>query len=379
MLNPSVRFGGCVGLCLFLSACTGLDGGSVDADMRADSIAGNYTFELRDSGEGPYFWVGDASDWQPVPMTRDGDRWWVEIEVSEPSDSGYKFVTASGRLFADLHAAYFRYDSRGEISLIAAERAYFLRMWVEDLGTIGARRVQVWVPEEDPTHHLYVQDGQNMFAPYPASGPFGSWHIDTSSGSNTLIVAIDNTADRFNEYTPAPDLAAGAHRGGLAYDYADFVAERVMPEIEARFGVPAVRGSLGSSLGGLAALVVAQKLDFEFAAGLSSTLGWGSIGLRATTLIDRAERGEISIPYIYVDSGGGPGQGCVDTDADGIADDGDGGDNYCETRQFANALAEAGYVWDDNLVHWWQPGAEHNEAAWGARVWRALVMFESIR
>ena len=49
------------------------------------------------------------------------------------------------------------------------------------------------------------------------------------------------------------------------------------------------------------------------------------------------------------------------------------------TRQFADALAGAGYTWDTTLFHWHEPGAPHNEAAWAARVWRPIEQFRAGR
>jgi hypothetical protein len=87
---------------------------------------------------------------------------------------------------------------------------------------------------------------------------------------------------------------------------------------------------------------------------------------------------------LYVDSGGGPGGDgvCTDPNGDGSpADDPDGADNYCTTRAFADAMAAsgyAGYVWDVDLFHWWEPGAPHSESAWADRVARPLGIFVAL-
>ena len=82
---------------------------------------------------------------------------------------------------------------------------------------------------------------------------------------------------------------------------------------------------------------------------------------------------------LYLDSGGGTGDPCADLDGDGIKDDSPGGrDNYCANRQFADELAAAGYEWDQDLWHWYEPDAPHAEWAWSERVWRPLEIFEDI-
>jgi hypothetical protein len=79
---------------------------------------------------------------------------------------------------------------------------------------------------------------------------------------------------------------------------------------------------------------------------------------------------------VYLDSGGdGP---CADLDDDGIDDDGDGSDNYCENLQLAGVMDAAGWTFDQDLFHWHEPGAPHNEAAWAARVFRPLDLFAAL-
>ena len=59
-------------------------------------------------------------------------------------------------------------------------------------------------------------------------------------------------------------------------------------------------------------------------------------------------------------------------------DDLDGSDNYCETLQMRDVLSAEGYTFDTDLWHWWEPGAEHNEVAWAARVGRPLELFAAM-
>ena len=48
------------------------------------------------------------------------------------------------------------------------------------------------------------------------------------------------------------------------------------------------------------------------------------------------------------------------------------------TLQMRDTLLANGYVLDTDLWYFWDSGAQHNEAAWAARVWRPLTHFAGI-
>jgi hypothetical protein len=55
--------------------------------------------EVAAPGEGgPVRVAGTFSDWEPLPMLRDGDRWVLELRL-EPGVYEYAFVDASDRWF----------------------------------------------------------------------------------------------------------------------------------------------------------------------------------------------------------------------------------------------------------------------------------------
>ena len=72
----------------------------------------------------------------------------------------------------------------------------------------------------------------------------------------------------------------GSAVGGLGDPYATFVNTTVRGLIDSVYGEPAKVGTMGSSLGGLIALHIADRFpgEYDFAASMSGTLGWGSIG-----------------------------------------------------------------------------------------------------
>ncbi|MCB9763252.1 MAG: prolyl oligopeptidase family serine peptidase [Alphaproteobacteria bacterium] len=342
-----------------------------------DGGDGTWIFVAPDRGEDSVALAGDHSDWQPAAMTREAGLWWIRVAIEAPEGSLYKLVRGAA-WDADPWSRAYGYDENGEHSLVRGGGAHLERWPEQGDANVGPRTVRVWVPRRAATHLLYAHDGQNLFAP---DAIWGGWRLDESLGPATMVVAIDNTAARMDEYTHVQDYVFDAWMGGQGDAYADFVRDTVRPLVAERYGEPDTVGVMGSSLGGLISLHLALRdpEGYDFAASLSGTVGWGSIGADNETMIERyVDAGPFGVP-IYLDSGGGPGSGCVDTDGDGIEDDSpDSSDNFCETRQMADAMAAAGWVWEQDLWHWWEEGEPHNEAAWAARVWVPLSLFEAM-
>ncbi|GMV12481.1 MAG: hypothetical protein AMXMBFR56_07050 [Polyangiaceae bacterium] len=340
---------------------------------------GGFLFVRLDDGKGPYGLAGDHNAWQPSAMQAEAGLYWIVAPIAEPDGKKYKLEDGAQQLAADPLARRFDYDQYGEYSSVRASAAH-LERWL-DVGGSGlpGRSLRVRVPAVAATHHLYVHDGQNLFDP---NGAFGSWKLDESAGPATLLVGIDNAgAARMDEYTHVADVISGQTTGGKGDAYADFVKDVVRPLIEARYGQPQKVGVMGSSLGGLISFhqVLRHPGTWDYAASLSGTFGWGSIGAKNETLIARFAKAGKQDTKLYLDSGGGPGSGCADSDGDGTNDDApDADDNYCETLQLRDVLASQGYVFDQDLWHWWESGAPHNEAAWAARVFRPLQAFEGM-
>lgn len=341
--------------------------------------ASGYLFARLADGGGPYRLAGDATGWNEVAMNQQAGVYWTKLVIAAPDGSKYKFVDGQGAFAADPLARRYGYDEFGEHSLVMASAPHRERFpAVSGLG-LPARTVRAWVPGSTVTHHLYVNDGQNLWEP---DSIFGGWKLNETLGSATLAIGIDNAgAERMNEYTHIADDIGQGPVGGKGDAYADYVEQSVRPLVEARYGTPQRVGVMGSSLGGLIALHQALRHPgrYDFAASLSGTLGWGSIGPHQETMIERQAKAGKQSTKIFLDSGGSAGSGCVDTDQDGIMDDAVGAkDNYCETLQMQNTLSGLGYVDGTDAWHWWEPNAAHNEAAWAARVWRPVAAFEAL-
>jgi len=351
-----------------------------DAAMLAQSresgwptaVVGGFLFV---STEGLPLVAGDFDDFQGTAMTQEDDFYWVVLDV--PAGTRYKFTDGASDYRPDPWSRAYQWDDQGLMSMRAPAAAHLERHFaVGNAATeIAERTVRIWMPATAPTHLLYAHDGQNLFNPYAS---FGGWQLNTTAPDGLMIVGIDNTAERFAEYTHTGDLGSSTSKGDA---YAAYVQETVRPLIREHYGEPEKVGTMGSSLGGLIALHIADRYpgEYAFAASLSGTLGWGSIDGQGTdTMIARYQAAGHRTTALYIDSGGN-GDTCADTDGDGTNDDdATSFDNYCETRQMESVLVGLSYQYDIDLWHWHEPGAQHNEASWAARVFRPLQDFMSL-
>ncbi len=328
--------------------------------------------------------AGDFNSWEPLAMTAGDGFFWAEVEISDPAGLKYKIVEGENWI-ADAWARSYTYDDNGRVSYVAPPTEVFhLERWpgLEGAG-LEPRDVRVYVPPgAGPWPTLYMHDGQNLFDP---EGMWGGWRLQEALAGvdPILVVGLDNTPARMDEYTHVPDdIDYGYVMGGAGDDYGELVHEILRPHIESRYPTSGENGLLGSSLGGLISLHIAQLYpgEYDFVGSMSGTLGWGRIGLANETMQERWLADLPSIP-VFLDSGGDAGaNGCEDPNGDGsYADDPDAGDNYCTTLAFAEALSQAGFTWDQDLWHWHEPGDPHNEMAWAARVFRPLEIFTASR
>ena len=312
-------------------------------------------------------------DWSEYPMDcTDGVCSYIDADAV----GGYKFVIKD-TWASDPWSRAYQYDENGEMSLIAPDGAHLERHFGIKSTVLEARTARVWVPKGEISHTLYAHDGQNLFDP---EAIWGGWHLQDAVPTGMMIVGLDNTAARMEEYTHVPDHIDGEKYGGEGDEYADLIEDELRPLIASEYGEAPKVGLLGSSLGGLISLHVAQRYEgeYDFAASMSGTLGWGSIEDHNETIIERYAAAGHGSTAIYLDSGGS-GTTCADSDGDGINDDDlTASDNYCETLQMRDTLEAAGYTFETDLWHWHEEGAEHNEMYWADRVWRPLEIFAGL-
>jgi len=351
-------------------------------------------------GFGTPFVAGDFNGWSTsaAPMTVVAGAWYrADLDV-DPGPNRYLYKFTDGqRWIADPNARRFGYDQYGEYSLVSGglTLGHLERLRGIAGSGLAPRELTLYLPpgyEASSTHYpvLYAHDGQNLFDP---SAPWGGWRLDSAIEALLaqnqirpfIVVGIHNTAERMDEYTHVPDVLSGQTVGGKGEAYFSLIATRIMPLVASHYRVspgPANTWTMGSSLGGLISLYFGMKHADVFGrvAGLSSTVGWGSIGAHNQTLIELLPTIAKPDAVFYLDSGGsdGGGQGCIDADHDGIEDDAEASsDNYCENLQLRDAFVASGFTLGVDVFHWWEPGAEHNEAAWAARVDRPLQVLAS--
>ena len=313
-----------------------------------------------DCGTELYDLVGDFNAWVPETMMQSGALCYLEKTIAEPVESKYKFYLDPPTWFADARARRFQYDQFGEISLVRSSLAH-LERWFgfgPEQG-LSVRQLHVWVPADRAFDRiLYLHDGQNLFDP---AAPWGGWQLQDALPVGVLAVGIHNTAQRCDEYTPTWDAAFAC--GGDAPLYAALVHQTIRPFVEKRYGAGSHRGLLGSSLGGLVSLYIALQFpgQYDFAGSLSGSFWWDS-----DWIVSAYAGAGHGTTRVYLDSGGGG--SCPGGDTD----------NYCVTLQMRDTLLANGYVLDTDLWYFWESGAQHNEAAWAARVWRPLTHFAGI-
>jgi len=237
------------------------------------------------------------------------------------------------------------------------------------------RNVEVWLP---PSYHenleqrypvLYMHDGQNVFNPSTSYTGI-DWDIDGALTKliqegitrEAIVVAPWNTERRTREYMPANPLqlsngveAFEAQHGQLHSDaYLKFLTSELKPFIDATYRTLTDAPNtmiMGSSMGGLiSAYAIAEYPNVFGRAGCIST-HW-TIG--GNTMVDwfSSVFPEPGSHFIYFDYG-----------TEGV-------DAPYEPFQLRlnEALLQRGFTEGVDFVSYRFEGADHNEAAWKARM-----------
>lgn len=222
------------------------------------------------------------------------------------------------------------------------------------------RKVHVLIPRgyaENPRKTypaLYALDGQNVFHP---GGPFGSWDLDhtlmrmisRAEICETFLIAVDNTEDRFAEYTPEYGNVQGVQgRGG---EFLAAVRDELLPVLHRRYRItddPHWTGLIGSSLGGL--IGYHAFFDFQELFGSIAALS-PSFWVNLPENLRRARRAPETGSRLWIDSG------CAGPNSDG----------YFNTVRVRDALLKAGLQIGPKFMHVVALGHEHRERDWSQR------------
>nr|WP_303626630.1 alpha/beta hydrolase-fold protein [Ferruginibacter sp. HRS2-29] len=149
----------------------------------------------------------------------------------------------------------------------------------------STRRIWIYLPEGYANSSrkypvLYMHDGQNLFD--EAASAYGEWGVDECLDSliakgkpASIVVGIDNGAERINEYNPYDHEKYGKGKGDL---YLKFLTETLKPFIDKHYRTLSSKENTaiaGSSMGGLISYYAMLKYPAVFGkAGVFSPAFW---------------------------------------------------------------------------------------------------------
>jgi len=242
------------------------------------------------------------------------------------------------------------------------------------------RNLRVWLPANyfapvNRNKHypvLYMQDGQNLFD--EATAQFHEWKFDETvqflTGSMRIhpmiVVGIDSTPRRANEYLPYPDpnnkeLGRYETQDVHGKQYGDFVINEVMPLIEKKYRV--LTGFHNTGLGG-----AMYGADAALYAVLAHPGVFGKVLLEspvlligAGQLLKDAEKTTQLPEKMYI------GIGTAEE-----AEEKASAENVKEVADLEKTLRDKG-LGRTRLKVVLEEGAKHDEIAWSKRLQNALV------
>jgi predicted alpha/beta superfamily hydrolase len=246
------------------------------------------------------------------------------------------------------------------------------------------RNLRVWLPGNyfapvNRNKHypvLYMQDGQNLFDEATAFNH--EWRVDETieflTGSMRIgpmiVVGIDSTPRRANEYLPYPDpdnteLGKPASQDIHGKEYADFVIKEVMPFIQKKYRValgPANTGLGGSSYGGAVTLATVLEHPGVFGKALIES---PSLLIGDRQLLKDAEKATQFPQKMFLAIGT-----AEEADEKASANDADA------VRDLEKILRAKG-LGPSRLKVVVEEGAKHDEGAWSKRLPNALLFLYS--
>jgi predicted alpha/beta superfamily hydrolase len=246
---------------------------------------------------------------------------------------------------------------------------------IADAGLGNSREIWVYLPpsyargtQRYPV--LYFHDGQNVFDARTAFAGV-EWGADETlerlardgGAAEAIAVAIANTPQRIDEYTPVAELRGG----GRAADYVGFLVQTVKPRIDAAFRTLPGRAhtaSIGSSLGGLVSLYAAVHAPhvFGLAGALSPVFDWA--GYDIEWRYEHTPAADLPL-RVWIDMG-------TAEDSRPPSSTAQLPDSIRDLRRFARQLEARGFRRGINLGYEETDGARHEEAAWAERLPRVL-------
>lgn len=252
---------------------------------------------------------------------------------------------------------------------------------------ITPRNVVVWLPDNytlgDSCQVIYMHDGQMLF---DATTTWNKqeWQVDEVMGGliaenkikSTIVVAIDNTEDRLNEYFPSKtldytpeDITDYGRMTPKGDEYLKFIVEELKPFIDEHYRPLTDCANtfvLGSSMGGLISMYALCEYPdiFGGAVCMSTHISLGHLPLAGDNhqwavafekyMTDKLPAANTRI--IYMD------RGTVGID-----------EPYAPYQAKADSLLQA-LGWDENhFISLTFEGDEHNETCWANRLAQPLT------
>lgn len=183
------------------------------------------------------------------------------------------------------------------------------------------RTIRVWLPDNYETSGdkrfpvMYMHDGQNLFDKYTSF--VGEWEVDETISElidegyeGTIVVGIDNSADRLNELSPSRNRK----RFGKIINnpsgelYASFIVKTLIPYINKHYKTKTERehtGIGGSSMGGVMSLYMALEYASVFGYGLLFSTALHLYKKEAIkSFISAKVKKAPNLPRLYIYSGG---------------------------------------------------------------------------
>ncbi|QQE12664.1 carbohydrate esterase [Planctomycetota bacterium] len=241
------------------------------------------------------------------------------------------------------------------------------------------RNVRVYLPPDYDKNEakrfpvLYMHDGQNLFD--VATSAFGfEWEVDDNAEKlinegrmeSIIVVGIDNTSMRSDEYTPTRSKVHLS--GGLAENYAQFLIKELKPFIDETYRTKPEKeftGTSGSSLGGLISLYLgaAHPEVFSRIGSVSPALGWDNDQIIRDYSDNRKEYSKHwKNMRIWVD------MGTLEGDI--------GGGGMCTVKlaeEITNIFADSGMKDGEEYKLYIAEDGLHNESAWAQRIDKILM------
>jgi len=315
---------------------------------------------------------GNWFDFSKGKMSKLNDTTWI-LKASFPVNTSVEFQVTHGSYYKNALYTYGKYQAPKVPFILKKDTTVTIRPenWndlfsrgitgtvkyyhnFEDHNLKYTRDIMIWLPPSyvhSPNKRypvLYAHDGQNLFAQNSVFN--GEWRMDETADSlirhgktkEFIIVAINNTRDRWAEYSGTPE--------GMAY--INFIIHNLKPFVDAHYRTRPDKNNtaaIGSSMGGLISfyMVWLHPEVFSKAACLSSGFAYDD-----GHIIDKVAFSSRKLPGIqlYLD--------CGDQDLDKY---------FLTDNERMKALLEEQHP-EIKLMYRVFKGSAHNEFAWAKRL-----------